>query len=253
MNKLTLNTNKTKLLFFSRDNSDFRSIFFCKNEVLTTQNCCRYLGIQIDRNLSFEEQLNKTLKKMAHAIRSIYLIRHQVPLNAQILLLKSLELSHLSFSAILFQNLSAKNLKRLNRQINWGIKVCFLRKKFDKARDLLIQTKTLPAELIIAKISLIKFRYDVARAENSENFHGYLSLHQNTRTKQFNIRQNAKTSFGMNSIVRQWVQKWNELTHWLRLAKNENIFKKTLNDFLISQHEKIPLNSNVDFKSYFYF
>ena len=112
LNKLTLNTNKTELIFFSRDNSDFGSIFY-KNEVLTTQKSCRYLGIQIDRNLIFEEQLNKALKKMAHAIRSIYLIRHQVPLNARILL-KSLVLSHLSFSAIFFLNLSAKNLKRLN-------------------------------------------------------------------------------------------------------------------------------------------
>ena len=237
MNRLTLNTNKTELIFFSRDNSDFGSIFY-KNEVLTTQKSCRYLGIQIDRNLSFEEQLNKTLKKMAHAIRSIYLIRHQVPLNARILLLKSLVLSHLSFSAIFFQNLSAKNLKRLNRQINWGIKVCFLRKKYDKARDLLIQTKTLPAELIIAKMSLIKFYYDIARPKNSENFHGYLSLHQNTRTKQFKVRQNAETSFGMTSIVRQCVQKWNKLPHWLRLAKNGKVFKKTLNDFLLSQHWK---------------
>ena len=133
-------------------------------------------------------------------------------------------LSHLSFSAIFFQNLSAKNLKRLNRQINWGIKVCFLRKKYDKARDLLIQTKTLPAELIIAKMSLIKFYYDIARPENPENFHGYLSLHQNTRTKQFKVRQNAETSFGMNSIVRQCVQKWNKLPHWLRLAKKWKSF-----------------------------
>ena len=103
-------------------------------------------------------------------------------------------------------------------------------------------------------MSLIKFCYDIARPQNSEKFHGYLSLHQNTPTKQFKIRQNAKTSFGMNSIVRQCVQKWNKLPHWLRLAKNENVFKKTLNDFLLSQHEKIPLNSNVGaFKSYFYF
>ena len=191
---------------------------------------------------------------MAHALSAIYLIRHQVPLNARIVLLKSLLLSHLSFSAIFFQNLSAKNLKRLNRQINWGIKVCFLRKKYDKARDLLIQTKTLPAEIIIAKMSLIKFHYNIPRPENSENFHRYLSLYQNTRTKQSKIRQNAKTSFGMNSIVRQCVQKWNKLPHWLWLAKNENVFKKTLNDFLLSKHEKIPLNSNVRaFKSYFYF
>ena len=156
---------------------------------------------------------------MAHAIRSIYLIRHQVPLIARILLLKSLVLLHLSFSAIFFQNLSAKNLKGLNRQISWGIKVCFLRKKYDRARDLLIQTKTLPAELIIAKMSLIRFHFDFARPENSKNFHGYLSLRQDTRTKQFKIRQNAKTSFGMNSIVRQCVQKWNKLPHWIRLAK----------------------------------
>ena len=36
MNKLSLNTKKTELIFFSRDNSDFGSIFY-KNEVLTTQ------------------------------------------------------------------------------------------------------------------------------------------------------------------------------------------------------------------------
>ena len=180
-------------------------------------------------------------------------MRPQVPLNARILLLKSLVLSHLSFSAIFFQNISAKNLKRLNRQINWGVKLCFIRKNYDKARDLLFQTKTQPAGLIIAKRSLIKFHYDIVRPENSENFLGYLSLHQNTRTKQFKIRQNAKFSFGMNSIVRQCVQKWYKLPHWLRLAKNENVFKKTLNDFLLSQ-KKIPLTSNVGaFKSYFYF
>ena len=98
-------------------------------------------------------------------------------------------------------------------------------------------------------MSLIKFYYDIARPENSENFHGFLSLHQNTRTKQFKV-----TSFGMNSIVRQCVQEWNKLPHWLRLAKNENVFKRTLNNFLLSQHEKIPLNSNVGvFKSYLYF
>ena len=71
MNKLSLNTTKTKLIIFSHDNSDFGSIFFIKTK-FATQKCCRYFGIQIDRNLNFDEQLNETLKKMAHAIRSIY-------------------------------------------------------------------------------------------------------------------------------------------------------------------------------------
>ena len=152
---------------------------------------------------------------MANAIRSIYLKRHQIPLNARIFLLKWLLLSHLSFSAIFRQ----KNVKRLNRQINWGIKVFFLRKKYEKVRNLLIQKKTLPAELIIANMSLIKFHNDIAKPESSEDFHGYLSLHQNTRTKQFKIRHKVKTNFGMISIVRQCGQKWSKLPQWLRLAK----------------------------------
>ena len=91
-----------------------------------------------------------------------------------------------------FQILSAKFLKRLNRQINWGINVCYLRKKYDKARDLLKQS-------------------NISRPEKYKSFYGYLSLHQNTRTKLFKIIQNVKTRFGVNLIVRQCAQKENEL------------------------------------------
>ena len=163
---------------------------------------------------------------MAHTMRSIYLIRHQILLSASVFLLKSLVLSHLLISVICFQILFAKNQKRRNRQLNWGIKVCILRKNYDKAGYLLIQTKILKAELKIAKISLISFHYDIARAENSENFYGYPSLHQITRTKLFKRRQNVKTNFGMKSIVCQCEQKWNKLPQWLPMVKKTFLRKR---------------------------
>ena len=104
--------------------------------------------------------------------------------------------------------------------------VCFLRKTYEKARDMLVQTKTLPAELIVAKMSLIKFHYDIARAENFKNFHGYLSLHQNTQTKQFKIRENVKTIFGMKSIVRQCIEKWNKLPQLFRVEIMKTFLQK---------------------------
>ena len=110
MNKLTLNTSKAELIFLRARQFWFRIYFLQKRRSHNTKKF-RYLGIQIDRTPSFDEQLNKTLKKMACAIRSLYLIRHQVPLNASILLLISLVLSQLSFLAIFFQNLSAKKPK----------------------------------------------------------------------------------------------------------------------------------------------
>ena len=88
---------------------------------------------------------------MTNAIRSIYLVRHLLPLKARIGLFKSLVLSHLNFIAIFLQSLSVMSFQRANRQINWGKSVCHLQKKFDSARDLLLKDKILPAELFIIK------------------------------------------------------------------------------------------------------
>ena len=111
----------------------------------------------IDNNLHFDTQLNKTLAKVANAIRSIYLVRHFLPLRARIGLFKSLVLSHLNFSAIVVQSLSVMSLQRASRQINWGVNLCHLRKNFDSARDLFLKDKILPAELFIKKVCLLKF------------------------------------------------------------------------------------------------
>ena len=101
MNKQILKINKNELINFLEEYCCFR-ICFSQKRTSHNKKICIYLGIQIDRNLSFDEQLIKNLKKMARTIGSIYLKRCLIPLNASILLLKSLVLSHLSFLAILF-------------------------------------------------------------------------------------------------------------------------------------------------------
>ena len=37
------------------------------------------------------------------------------------------------------------------QHINWDVKVCYIRRKFDHCRDILLQSHVLPAELIISK------------------------------------------------------------------------------------------------------
>ena len=57
---------------------------------------------------------------MASAIRSLYLVRYQVPLKTKINIFKSLVLSHLYFSAIFFRNLLSYSIDRVNKPINWA-------------------------------------------------------------------------------------------------------------------------------------
>ena len=148
-NMLTLNRDKTGIVFFSKIGESKIEQLHYNGIFIEPKTSCRYLGIIIDNNLIFDIQLNKTLTKMANAIRSIYLVRHFLPLKARIGLFKSLVLSHLNFSAIFFQSLSVMSLQRVNSQINWGINDCHLRKKFDSARDLLLKCRILSAELFI--------------------------------------------------------------------------------------------------------
>ena len=133
---------------------------------------------------------------MAAAIRSLYLARNHIPLEVRLQVFKSLVLSHLSFSGVYLQILSAKNIQRINRQINWGIKKCYMRRKSDHCRDILLKSHVLPAELIISKFSILKLHTDLNQMVVSETFKtcaNRLQLKQSKRTKQLIIRTQKYT------------------------------------------------------------
>ena len=88
--------------------------FDFKGHRLEASEKCRYLGVIIDTELTYQNQINKVISKMASAIRSLYLVRYQVPLKTRINLFKSLVLSHLDFSAF-FQNLPSYSIDRINK------------------------------------------------------------------------------------------------------------------------------------------
>ena len=109
------------LFFINHTNLDPEFTF--KGEVIKQVHTCRYLGVQVDSNLSFENHVNTVLSKMANAIRSFYLVRNQIPSKVRINVFKSVVVS---FSGVFLQTLAAKNINRINRQIKWKIKVwCF--------------------------------------------------------------------------------------------------------------------------------
>ena len=215
----------------------------------------------IDNNLNFDIQLNKALAKMANAIRSIYLVRHFLPLKARIGLFKSLVLSHLNFSAIFFQSLSVMSLQRVIKQIKWGIKVCHLGKKFDSARDLLLKDKILPAELFIKKVCLLKFfdllsQYKESSRETKNSsfrvFEKY-ELTKSSRTVQFFPKNKCQSKWSDRSLIRNFSSKWNNLPIEIRKEKTKNKYKEKLSSKMVRLHERVPIDRQVrGFRNFFY-
>ena len=198
-----MNTGKTELLCVSKEYENFDPIVF-RGQEIKPQSHCRYLGIIIDSKLNFHVQLNKVLSNMATAIRSIYLLRYQLPLEARLMLFKSLVLSHLTFSALFFQNLNFSAMQRINRQINWGIKVCYMRKKFERSTDLLVKSDFLPAELLISQMSVSKLRNDISllNTHGAESFclSGNVLVRKNNRTEQLILLRSSSRSIQKRSI-----------------------------------------------------
>ena len=79
------------MLFLTNDNDSDPEYTF-KGEVVKPAHACRYLGVQVNSNLIFENNLNPILSKMATAIRSLYLVRNQIPLKVRIDVFKSVVL-----------------------------------------------------------------------------------------------------------------------------------------------------------------
>ena len=97
------------------------------------------------------------------------------------------------------------SLQRVDRQINWGRKVCLLRKKFDSARDLLLKDKILPAEIFIKKVSRLKFfdllsQYKESSRETKNSslriFEKY-ELTKNSRAVQFFFQRISANPIGV--------------------------------------------------------
>ena len=227
-NKLTLNEGKAEIMVF-------------KDEKLPTVNCvefnshslkptdeCIYLCVILDKELAYQKQLNNAISKMALAIRSIYLVRNQIPLKARINLFRSLVLSHLEFSAIFFQSLPSYSIDRINKQIRWGIKTCFFRTKYDSAHKLFLENNILPAELQIAKTSLNRL-FDIVRQTNIQdrkNFRiiGDVEIKVNNRTHDFSLTTKCKSKCSQNSIIRNFVGKWNKRPRALKKEKSKKNF-----------------------------
>ena len=69
--------------------------------------------------------------------------------KTKILLLNAIVKSHLHYSALILIGLQKSLLTTLEKQLNWGIKTIFNRRKFDRSTDLKLRNKILPVSFLL--------------------------------------------------------------------------------------------------------
>ena len=73
----------------------------------------------------YQQQVKQILSKMAQEIKTLYVLGNVVPYNLRKILLNSLLISNLQYSAVLLSSISKNSLSALEKQLNWAIKACY--------------------------------------------------------------------------------------------------------------------------------
>ena len=116
--RLNINAKKTEFIVFCKP-SKTSSIKIVQLQVhshsIKQKECVKYLVVQLDRNLNYQNEVKYIQRKMACGIKTIYCVRDFLPTTTRILFLNALVISHLHYSSILLSGISRSLLLTLEK------------------------------------------------------------------------------------------------------------------------------------------
>ena len=162
LNKLSLNTDKTKLIIFhSRHKSfdkDSLSIKF-NGKKLIPVNFVKYLGMFLDNHLSWDYHINQLSKKLSRANGILAKLRHNAPIETRIQVYYAIFYSHLIYGYLLWGLTSEKNLNTIRILQKKCIRIITFSDFNSHTNQHFIDNKLLKVDEII-KIQQLKLVYE---------------------------------------------------------------------------------------------
>ena len=221
LNKLSLNTDKTELIFFhSRQhllNYDDITIKF-NNIKLKPVDHVKYLGMYIDKFLSWNFHIKQLSNKLSRAIGILSKLRHYAPINICLQVYYAIFYSHLIYGCNIWGLTSEENIKTLEilqkkclriltfSDFNSHTNILFIKFKLLKIREIIkaqqlklmfeFYNKLLPTDLL----NLFRFNTDV---------HNYLTI--SASKPLLHIPRIYTVSFGNKSIKYHGPILWNDI------------------------------------------
>ena len=221
--RLNINADKTEFIVFCKPskNASIKNVELqVQNHLFKQKECVKYLGVQLDQNLNYQNEVKNILRKMACGIKTIYCVRDFLPTKTRLLLLNALVISHLHYSSILLNGSSRSLISTLEKQLNWGIKACFNRYKMDSAHDLRLHYRILSVRHLLdlkACFFFWKWKYNLSPAFSRLQM-ATANLKTHERTLNLTYHSFANSEQLKNSLFKRVVPLWNALPEKLKLG-----------------------------------
>ena len=231
-NRLTINTSKTEMLFFSnRPNVTLSNeLITLKDEYVSFVNHARFLGVIIDDKMNFKKHINLVVDKLSKHAGILYKIKGQLTNSARITYYNSFILPYLSFNILHWGSTNDIHLLPLIK-----IQKRIVRTISDA--DFLAHTTPLFHTLKILKLKdLYKFQAVIdTHKKIQDGFYGIQHGLQ-TRNSKLALPKFHRLTRTQQSVTFNGPTLWNMLPGEIRNIDVLSRFKRKLKDHYLSQY-----------------
>ncbi len=189
-NKLTLNLDKTKVMYYGKQNiiKDINNSININNTILEQITNFKFLGVIIDNQLKWDHHVNLICSRIAKIIYIMKMLNKLLPISALRTIYVSLIQSHLHYGILAWYSTTNKNLKRLNILQKKAIRL-IAKAKYNAHTDKLFKTlKLLKLKDLYNKQMLVfywKYKHNQIPKtietflQNRNNIHAYTTRNRN--------------------------------------------------------------------------
>ena len=219
-NKISLNVTKTEVVLFHHSNKEINHEIKLKlnGKKLDLSNSVKYLGLQIDKDLSFSSQINSLSVKLRNTNGALSKIRHVADEFVLKSVYNSLFVSHLSYACQTWAQCINLKYSRIFKLQKAALRILTFSDFQAPSKPLFLQLNLLYFSDLV-KLRNILLVHDILNAQSptditdTYSLKGYDASH-NTRGRSLGLLakpQCRTTKFGLNSVTYQSILNWNDL------------------------------------------
>lgn len=245
-NKLCLNVKKTHFCVFSPVNSNYEvnNSIKINNEVINqvgkykNDESVKFLGLYIDKHLTWKEHINIISSKISRAIFAINRVKYFLPYKSLKSLYYVLIHSHITYGIQAWGNGNTKKIeilqKRALRIIN--------KKGYRSHTDPLFKSDKILKVSDVYKLQVSLFMYDFKHdllPKSFTNFAIKKTLDKSIRiTRQCNllVKETPRTHFSSKLPKHNFTRIWNNINEKIRNTKHRLKFRRVLCDFYLNAY-----------------
>jgi hypothetical protein len=242
-NKLSLNVNKTSYTVFNskimQNNTCDLNLCIGGQKIMKVSSC-KYLGVFIDENLSWNEHIDYLYKKLIKFSSIFYKVRYLLPTACLKALYFAFIFPHILFGIEIYANTAKSRIDKLSKLNNKLIRILVNKRFNTTVMDLYKIMNVLPISQL-HDMQLLIFIHKCLYHQDlvPDIFHNYFTLmrsvhcHNTRRAADLSLMR-ANTNLGQRCLLYKGSKLWNLLPIELKGHSSVITFKKNIKRHLFS-------------------